>query len=121
MPKITYIDSSGNKNTIEIEKGLSVMEGAVQNNIPEIDAEGNEQNILNGSNKLLEKNKIHSIYVEIADTKSNYDNKKYLIEEHLKKNNFILKFSLPIKSFSYLSNLKATDNLFINNSFNLES
>ena len=39
MPKITYIDSSGNKNTIEIEKGLSVMEGAVQNNIPEIDAD----------------------------------------------------------------------------------
>ena len=97
-----------------------------ENKIPfidllKIDAEGNEQNILNVSNKLLEKNKIHSIYVEIADTKSNYDNKKYLIEEHLKKNNFILKFSLPIKSFSYLSNLKATDNLFINNSFNLES
>ena len=39
MPKITYIDSFGNKNTIEIEKGLSVMEGAVQNNIPEIDAD----------------------------------------------------------------------------------
>ena len=35
--------------------------------------------------------------------------------------NFELKTSFSIKSFSFLSNLKATDNLFINNSFNLES
>ncbi len=39
MPKITYIDFSGNKKTIEIEKGLSVMEGAIQNNISGIDAD----------------------------------------------------------------------------------
>ena len=39
MPKITYIEPSGNKKTIEVEKGLSVMEGAVQNNIPGIDAD----------------------------------------------------------------------------------
>ena len=39
MPKITYIDSSGNKKTIDVENGLTVMEGAVQNNIPEIDAD----------------------------------------------------------------------------------
>jgi len=39
MPKITYTESSGNKKTIEVEKGLSVMEGAVQNNIPGIDAD----------------------------------------------------------------------------------
>ena len=39
MPKITYIDSSGNQKTIEGDKGLSVMEGAVQNNIPGIDAD----------------------------------------------------------------------------------
>ena len=39
MPKITYIESSGNRKTIEVEKGLSVMEGAVQNNIPGIDAD----------------------------------------------------------------------------------
>ena len=39
MPKITYIDSSGNQKTIEVSKGLSVMEGAVQNNIPGIDAD----------------------------------------------------------------------------------
>ena len=39
MPKITFIENSGNKKTIDIEKGLSVMEGAIQNNIPGIDAD----------------------------------------------------------------------------------
>ena len=39
MPKITYRDSQGNSKTIEVEKGLSVMEGAIQNDIPGIDAD----------------------------------------------------------------------------------
>ena len=39
MPKITYIDSNGNSKTIDVENGLSVMEGAIQNNIPGIDAD----------------------------------------------------------------------------------
>ena len=39
MPKITYIDSNGNSKTIDVANGLSVMEGAIQNNIPEIDAD----------------------------------------------------------------------------------
>ena len=39
MPKITYIDSTGSKKTIDVANGLSVMEGAVQNNIPGIDAD----------------------------------------------------------------------------------
>ena len=39
MPKITYQDQKGNSKTIEVENGLSVMEGAVQNNIPGIDAD----------------------------------------------------------------------------------
>ena len=39
MPKITYIDSSGNKKTVEVAKGLTVMEGAIQNKIQEIDAD----------------------------------------------------------------------------------
>ena len=39
MPKITYIDNEGNSKTIEIENGLSVMECAIQNNIPGIDAD----------------------------------------------------------------------------------
>ena len=39
MPKITYKDNQGNSKTIEVEKGLTVMEGAIQNDIPGIDAD----------------------------------------------------------------------------------
>ena len=39
MPKITFIDAQGNYKTIEVENGFSVMEGAIQNNIPGIDAD----------------------------------------------------------------------------------
>ena len=39
MPKITYRDKSGNSKTLEVEKGLTVMEGAIQNNVPGIDAD----------------------------------------------------------------------------------
>ena len=38
MPKITYKDCQGNSKTIEVENGLTVMEGAIQNDIPGIDA-----------------------------------------------------------------------------------
>ena len=39
MPKITYKDNQGNSKTLEVENGLSVMEGAIQNNVPGIDAD----------------------------------------------------------------------------------
>ena len=39
MAKITFIEQSGSKTTIEIDNGLTVMEGAVQNNVPGIDAD----------------------------------------------------------------------------------
>ena len=39
MAKITYTDQKGNSKTINIDNGLSVMEGAIQNNIPGIDAD----------------------------------------------------------------------------------
>ena len=39
MPKITYISHEGKKNTVEVAAGLSVMEGAIQNNITGIDAD----------------------------------------------------------------------------------
>ena len=39
MAKITYKDQQGNSKTIEVENGLSVMEGAIQNDIPGIDAD----------------------------------------------------------------------------------
>ena len=39
MPKITYISHEGKKNTVEVASGLTVMEGAIQNNIEGIDAD----------------------------------------------------------------------------------
>ena len=39
MPKITYIEHNEKSHVIEVPNGLSVMEGAVQNNIPGIDAD----------------------------------------------------------------------------------
>ena len=39
MPKVTYIEHNGKSHEIEVAKGLTVMEGAVQNNIPGIDAD----------------------------------------------------------------------------------
>ena len=39
MPKITYISHEGKKNTVEVVSGLTVMEGAIQNNIEGIDAD----------------------------------------------------------------------------------
>ena len=39
MPKITYIEHNGKSHVIDVSNGLSVMEGAVQNNIPGIDAD----------------------------------------------------------------------------------
>ena len=39
MAKITYIENSGKSHTIEVKNGLTIMEGAVQNNIPGIDAD----------------------------------------------------------------------------------
>ena len=39
MPKIKYIEFDGTTHEVQVEKGLSVMEGAVQNNIPGIDAD----------------------------------------------------------------------------------
>ena len=39
MAKITYIEHSGKSHTIDVPNGLTVMEGAIQNNIPGIDAD----------------------------------------------------------------------------------
>ena len=39
MAKITYIEHDGQKHEIDVANGLTVMEGAVQNDIPGIDAD----------------------------------------------------------------------------------
>ncbi len=39
MPKITFIDSKGTSRDVDASVGASIMESAVQNMIPEIDAD----------------------------------------------------------------------------------
>ena len=39
MTKITYVEHSGKEHAIDVQNGLTVMEGAVQNDIPGIDAD----------------------------------------------------------------------------------
>lgn len=39
MAKITYIEFDETAHTVEVKTGLSVMEGAVKNNVPGIDAD----------------------------------------------------------------------------------
>ena len=39
MPQITYVEYGGRAHAIEVPVGLSVMEGAVKNSIPGIDAD----------------------------------------------------------------------------------
>ncbi len=39
MPKITYIEHNGTEHEIEVPVGLTVMEGARDNNVPGIDAD----------------------------------------------------------------------------------
>jgi 2Fe-2S ferredoxin len=39
MPKITFIDAAGAQRTVEAKNGMTVMETAVKNNIPGIDAD----------------------------------------------------------------------------------
>ena len=39
MAKIKYLTSDNHTHTVDVQNGLTVMEGAVQNNIPGIDAD----------------------------------------------------------------------------------
>ena len=39
MAKITYIEHDGREHVVEVKNGLSVMEGAVRNTVPGIDAD----------------------------------------------------------------------------------
>ena len=39
MAKITYIESGGQEHVVDVKPGLTVMEGAVKNNVPGIDAD----------------------------------------------------------------------------------
>lgn len=39
MPKVTYVEHDGTAHDVDLETGRSVMQGAVDNNIPGIDAD----------------------------------------------------------------------------------
>ena len=39
MAKITYIEHDGTEHVVDVKNGLTVMEGAVKNNLPGIDAD----------------------------------------------------------------------------------
>ena len=39
MAKITYVESNGTRHEVEADPGLTVMEAAVRNNVPGIEAE----------------------------------------------------------------------------------
>ena len=39
MAKITYVEHTNKKHIVEVPNNMSIMEGAVQNNIPGIDAD----------------------------------------------------------------------------------
>ncbi|MBB5744762.1 2Fe-2S iron-sulfur cluster-binding protein [Brevundimonas variabilis] len=39
MAKVTYIEHDGKEHTVDVKPGLSVMEGAIRNNVPGIDAD----------------------------------------------------------------------------------
>ena len=39
MAKIIYIEHNGKEHVVEVQNGLTVMEGAIQNDIPGIDAD----------------------------------------------------------------------------------
>jgi len=39
MPKVTYIEYNGTAHTVDVPIGLSVMRGAVDNDVPGIDAD----------------------------------------------------------------------------------
>ena len=39
MARVTYIEHDGREHVVEVKNGLSVMEGAIRNNVPGIDAD----------------------------------------------------------------------------------
>jgi len=82
-------------------------------NLLKLDTDGTEYELLNGAKKMLSEGKIEIIYTEISGFKSDFVRKTNEIKDFLSKYNFELKQSYNIASFSLMSNLKSTDNLFV--------
>jgi FkbM family methyltransferase len=78
-----------------------------------LDTEGTEDKILLGAKKLLSRKKIDLIYTEVSGFKKTFNKKFNKIVRLLSQYNFELVKTWEIKSLGWLSNLKATDNLFV--------
>lgn len=81
-----------------------------------LDVDGTEHEILLGAENLLSNGKIGLIYTEISGFKKTFHTRVNEIVKLLDKYNFELKKTYNISSFSMLSNLKATDNIFVKKS-----
>ena len=81
--------------------------------ILKIDTEGNDLQVLLGAKNMLKNNKIGLIYSEVSGFKNIYNSKLNKMIKYLSEFNFKLYKSKEIKSFSFLSNLRSSDNLFI--------
>jgi len=107
------------KDYVEIEVDTQTLDNFCADNkvnyihLLKLDTEGNEFNILKGAENLLSKNKIKVIYTEICSRKKDYNNKVIEIKNFLKKYNFEHIKSYKIPTLSFLSKLKATDDLFV--------
>ena len=78
-----------------------------------IDTDGTDYEVLLGAERMLSQRKIGLIYTEISGFKKNFDQKFNEVVKFLEKYDFKLEKVYSIPSFSILSNLKSTDNLFI--------
>ena len=83
-----------------------------------LDTDGTEYEVLLGAEKLLSQGKIGLIYTEISGFKKTFDDKVDKIVKFLAKYDLELKKAYTIPSFSFFSNLKSTDNLFVRKSNN---
>tara|TARA_B100000780_G_scaffold100588_1_gene70233 strand:- start:1526 stop:2281 length:756 start_codon:yes stop_codon:yes gene_type:complete len=81
-----------------------------------LDVDGTEHEILLGAENLLSNGKIGLIYTEISGFKKTFHTRVNEIVKLLDKYDFELKKTYNISSFSMLSNLKATDNIFVKKS-----
>ena len=113
------------ENFSEIEVKTQTLDNFCHNekidfiDVLKIDSEGNELNILKGAEKLLLKNKIYLIYTEISESKKEFGKKENTVLDFLNSHNFELKKKYQIKSASFLSDIRATDNIFVNKNFSV--
>lgn len=94
----------------EIESGLNDIKKI---DILKLNIDGNEFEGLMSAKKLLSKERIKLNYIETSGLKKNFENTSNKVINLLKEYNFTLKKVFLFRSFSLLSNLESTENLFV--------